>query len=151
MTAVIAGIVKDLLPKILDLVDDAFTSKEELRTSDRKKLQQSLDHELKLIELGDKATKNLLDDKADARSMQKVALQQEDKLAKHFLYYLAIGTIGVVLFIMYKIIGNAELATSQQANMVVGGLLGILSTIIAFFFGSSLGSKDKTTIMARGK
>lgn len=85
-------------------------------------------------------------DTADARDMQKVALQQTDLFSKRFVYYLAIfwslftaAYIGAITF------AGIPPESVRFADTILGFLLGtIVATIINFFFGSSQSSKEKT-------
>ena len=95
---------------------------------------------LHLIELDLENTK-------DARDLQKVALQQDDKFSKRFIYYLAIfwSVVGAsyIFFATFTKVVNPKMA-----DTVLGFLLGtIVATIINFFFGSSKGSKDKDKLL----
>lgn len=91
-----------------------------------------------------------LDDKKDARSLQKEALKQDDTFSKRFVYYFAIGWS---LFAAIYMTGITFLEVSNQqqgyANTILGFLLGTaVSAIFQFFYGSSKGSKDKTDIQS---
>ena len=86
-------------------------------------------------------------DRANARDMQKTALNQTDKFSKRFIYFLAafwsFASIIYIYLASFTTIVNPDIA-----NTVLGFLLGtIISTIINFFYGSSMGSKDKTKLM----
>lgn len=83
-------------------------------------------------------------DLADARDMQKEALKQEDIFSKRFVYYLAI----VVVAFVFVLVGGLFFVEIPQDNktiidMVIGIIIGGFTSIMAFFFGSSKGSKDK--------
>lgn len=58
---------------------------------------------------------------------------------------LMVITIIGLLFLMFKV----ELPDNNKdmAYLVVGGLMGSFTTIVAFWFGSSKGSSDKTDII----
>jgi uncharacterized membrane protein YjjP (DUF1212 family) len=85
-------------------------------------------------------------DTADARDMQKVALQQSDVFSKRFVYYLAIfWSVFTAAFITAITFAEIPLANIRFADTILGFLLGtIVATIMNFFFGSSQSSKDKT-------
>lgn len=90
-------------------------------------------------------------DRADARALQVAALAQEDVFSKRFVYYFAafwsvcaVAYIGCITFIAIPE------ANTRFADTILGFLLGtVIATILTYFFGSSLGSKDKTGIMAK--
>lgn len=89
-------------------------------------------------------------DRADARAMQVAALAQDDVFAKCFVYYFAafwslcaVTYIGCITFV------EIPEANTRFADTILGFMLGtVVATILAYFFGSSLGSKDKTTLLA---
>lgn len=84
-------------------------------------------------------------DIANARNMQVEALRQEDLFSKRFIYYFAIfwslfaaGYIGFITF------GTIPTDNQRFADTILGFLLGtVVATILQFFFGSSMGSKEK--------
>lgn len=93
---------------------------------------------LKLIEL------ELLD-RQNARNMQIAALSQSDTFSKRFLYYLssfiivAATTFGVLLFFVEVPVDNRRLVEMFADIYLFAGALAVIN----FFFGSSLGSKEK--------
>lgn len=84
-------------------------------------------------------------DTANARNMQVEALRQDDLFSKRFIYYFAIfwsifaaGYIGFITF------GTIPPDNQRFADTILGFLLGtVVATILQFFFGSSMGSKEK--------
>lgn len=92
-----------------------------------------------------------LQDKANAREMQKAALKQEDKFSKRFLYYLASAwSIFSMVYITAISFMTIPETSVRFVDTITGFLLGtIVSGIIQFFFGSSKGSKDKQSSQDR--
>lgn len=84
-------------------------------------------------------------DIANARNMQVEALRQDDLFSKRFIYIFAIfwslfaaGYIGFITF------GTIPPDNQRFADTILGFLLGtVVATILQFFFGSSMGSKEK--------
>ena len=80
-----------------------------------------------------------LADRADARAMQKAALNQTDTVAKRFIYYFAwfwaivtSAYIGGITFL------NIPDNNVRFADVVLGFLLGtIIATILQFFYGAA--------------
>ena len=87
---------------------------------------------------------------ADARDMQKVALQQSDDFSKRFLYYFAWAwSSASVLYIAGITFATIPAANIRFADTILGFILGtVIATILNFFFGSSKSSKDKDTALA---
>lgn len=84
-------------------------------------------------------------DVANARNMQVEALRQDDVFAKRFIYIFAtfwsIFASGYIAFITF---GTIPPDNQRFADTILGFLLGtVVATILQFFFGSSMGSKDK--------
>ncbi len=92
-----------------------------------------------------------VEDRASARAMQGAALGQDDLFSKRFLYYfasaLAFFTFTYILLATFVPIPPENV---RLADMASGILLGtVLTTVVAFFFGSSSGSAKKTAMIDR--
>ncbi|WP_419147565.1 hypothetical protein [Pseudoalteromonas 'SMAR'] len=144
---------EEVATKVVDmaqtLTGESDPSKALDRVSQNPELQSQfrlavLSKEEKLAEL---AFKNL----DSARKMQTSALEQEDKVAKRFVYqyawFLTVATfiyIGCITFI------DISEPARRYADTILGFLLGTtLGAILQFFYGSSQGSKDKTDKLLR--
>lgn len=98
----------------------------------------ALNHERELLAMA-------YGDIANARNMQVEALRQEDVFSKRFIYIFATfwslfaaGYIGFITF------GHIPEDNQRFADTILGFLLGtVVATILQFFFGSSVGSKEK--------
>jgi hypothetical protein len=90
-------------------------------------------------------------DRDSARQMQTVALQQEDKFAKHFIYWYAwFWSVGTTVYFFSVTFLTMPDGGRDFANIILGFLLGTaVATIISFFYGSSKSSKDKTEAMVK--
>ena len=90
-------------------------------------------------------------DRDSARHMQEVALQQDDKFAKHFIYWFAwFWRVGSMAYFFAITFGQVPASGKDFGNIILGFLLGTaVATIISFFYGSSKSSKDKTETMSR--
>ena len=82
---------------------------------------------------------------ADARDMQKIALQQSDVFSKRFTMYLtmfwSVSAVAYVGFITFSIIPEQNV---RFADTILGFILGtVVATMLNFWFGSSIGSKEK--------
>jgi len=92
-----------------------------------------------------------LADIQNARHMQEIALVQDDKFSKRFIYYFAFfWSIVSVAYIFLVTIYDIPKTNQRFADTILGFLMGtIISGIITFFYGSSLGSKSKDNILAK--
>jgi membrane protein required for beta-lactamase induction len=85
-------------------------------------------------------------DRDSARHMQETALTQDDKFAKHFIYWFAwFWSVGSMAYFFAITFGTVPASGKDFGNIILGFLLGTaVATIISFFYGSSKSSKDKT-------
>ncbi|AUR92314.1 TMhelix containing protein [Vibrio phage 1.170.O._10N.261.52.C3] len=92
-----------------------------------------------------------LADKENARAMQKAALEQDDIFSKRFVYYFASAWSGFAMLYMAGItfvpyFTEVPAGIEATQSTILGFLLGTaVSGILQFFYGSTKGSKDKTT------
>jgi hypothetical protein len=103
-----------------------------------------LDHEQFLMEAA-------YGDRANARAMQIAAMQQKDIFSKRFVYYFAtFWSITAAMYIGFITFGDIPEANVRFADTILGFILGtIIATIVQFFFGSSMGSKEKEEFIER--
>lgn len=128
-SALSGGLVK----QAAGLIDNLVTSDEERELLKIKFKQLVQDHEAELQRLAHENT-------ASARDMQKIALTQDDRFSKRFVYYLALlwSAAGIVYVFLATF---TEVVNDRIADTVLGFLMGtIVSTIINYFFGSALPS-----------
>ena len=90
-------------------------------------------------------------DRDSARHMQETALNQDDKFAKHFIYWFAwFWSVGSMVYFFAITFGTVPASGKDFGNIILGFLLGTaVATIISFFYGSSKSSKDKTETMTK--
>lgn len=90
-------------------------------------------------------------DRDSARHMQETALNQEDKFAKHFIYWFAwFWSVGSMAYFFAITFGQVPASGKDFGNIILGFLLGTaVATIISFFYGSSKSSKDKTDTISK--
>ena len=82
---------------------------------------------------------------ADARAMQVSALNQTDVFSKRFTMYLttfwSFAAVVYIGFITFSVIPDKNV---RFADTILGFILGtVVATLLNFWFGSSLGSKEK--------
>jgi hypothetical protein len=161
MAPFIAGIVTELARKGLGKVAEAVKNKGLEYVEDKLgvKIEPDMSPE-RIAELQSKAQefeefkiKADNENTADARDMQKVALQQSDTFSKRFVYYLAsFWSLAAVIYIGLITFMTIPDNNVRFADTVLGFLLGTaIATILNFFFGSSQSSKDKTEAMLKVK
>jgi hypothetical protein len=84
-------------------------------------------------------------DVANARNMQVEALRQDDLFSKRFIYiFAAFWSVFAASYIGFITFGHIPEDNQRFADTILGFLLGtVVATILQFFFGSSMGSKEK--------
>lgn len=70
------------------------------------------------------------------------------------IYMLILGALIVIGFfvLLYILVYSGIPETNKEIlNIVVGALIGSFTGVVGYFFGSSIGSKDKTDLMGGGQ
>jgi hypothetical protein len=137
--------------KVLDTAQKVTGAKTPQTATERLSADPELAAKLKerLIEQETEILELHLADVQDARSMQKAALQSDDRFVNRFILYFAsfwsiIGA-GYMFSITFFPIPESGV---RFADTALGFILGtIIAQILNFFFGSSKGSSDKTGMM----
>ena len=106
---------------------------------------------LKLAQIDLETLKTQHANTADARDMQKVALQQTDIFSKRFTMYLtmfwSLAAVVYIGFITFSVIPDKNV---RFADTILGFILGtVVATLLNFWFGSSIGSKDKSEALRK--
>ncbi|WP_456382163.1 hypothetical protein [Persephonella sp.] len=132
--------ITGLIKTGVEIADDFITTEEEKFEQMLKKEQLKLERE-----------KAYLQDLKSARQMQIEALKQDDTFSKRFVYYFAIlWTIIGASYIIGITFFEIPDKNIRFADTTLGFILGtIISQIIAFFYGSSLGSKSKEEVLKK--
>ena len=150
---ILAPILATLAANGLGIVADAVTKKGKEFVEDKLGIELTPDPTPEAIQNWKIAVQNherellamAYGDVANARNMQVEALRQEDVFSKRFIYIFATfwslfaaGYIGFITF------GHIPEDNQRFADTILGFLLGtVVATILQFFFGSSMGSKEK--------
>ena len=81
----------------------------------------------------------VINDKADARAMQKAAIASGDKFVSHFIYWFAwFWSIASVAYFFFVTFGSVTETGQHFADVILGFLLGtIVATLVGFFYGSA--------------
>lgn len=125
-------------------VEDTVESVAKAIAGDPEAAQKLAELDLRQFELENK-------DRDSARRMQETALNQEDKFAKHFIYWFAwFWSVGSMAYFFAITFGTVPASGKDFGNIILGFLLGTaVATIISFFYGSSKSSKDKTEALSK--
>jgi len=152
VSSLIAGnlpsVAKAVVDKGVDYVSDKLgvELKPDMSNEDIQKIAEAAQkHEEFCIEQSYKDT-------ADARDMQKEALKQTDVWSKRFIYIFAgAWSIFAMIFIFAISFGHIQPDSVRFVDTILGFLLGtVVSTVIQFFFGSSVTSRKRTDELVEG-
>lgn len=106
---------------------------------------------LKLAQIDLETLKAQYANTADARAMQVAALNQSDVFSKRFTMYLtmfwSVSAVAYVGFITFGVIPDKNI---RFADTILGFILGtVVATVLNFWFGSSIGSKEKGEVLRK--
>ncbi len=142
------GVAQKVLDNGLEFVEEklGMKLKPDMSPEEIQKVSEAaMKHEEFIISEGYK-------DIADARDMQKEALKQDDVWSKRFIYIFAgIWSIFAMVFIFAITFGQVPETSIRFVDLILGFLLGtVISTILQFFFGSSVTSRKRTDELVDG-
>jgi len=145
-----------LVNAVGDAIDKNVTSDEERKELENELEQAKLKYEVEMKSLGLNEQKIYLDDTASARDNQSRVQESAEAgfLAKNVHPILALVIISLTFFLYYWLImgTNGDKPINPEMKDIVIYILGALTTIstqvVAYFFGSSKGSKDKQQIIS---
>jgi len=154
---ILAPILATLAANGLGIVADAVTKKGKEFVEEKLGIELTPDPTPEAIENWKNAAREherellqmVLGDRANARAMQVAALEQSDLFSKRFVYYFAIfWSVFAAAYIATITFGHIPQDNQRFADTILGFLLGtVVATILQFFFGSSMGSKEKDTAL----
>lgn len=136
-----------------NVLDNLITNKEELAAAKLAVRQEANRHLEAISTAAENMEKAYLADIDSARKMQAVALGQDDKFSKRYVYYLSSFVIvsatafGILLFYVDFPESNRRLVEMFADIYLFAGAIMVLQ----FFFGSSKGSQDKDVLLKQMK
>ena len=139
-----------LVEAVGDAIDKNVTSDEERKSLENEIAKASMQYEVEMTRLGIDEQKAYLADTASARENQSRVQESEHAswLAKNVHPMLAVGIVSLTFFMYFWIVTGdmGDLVTSGVKDIVIyilGALTTISTQVVAYYFGSSQGSKDK--------
>lgn len=135
----------DLIDSVGKVLDNVITTKAEKEQANLELQKVINEHEEKMASLTQAQVEAYLKDTQSARDAN-VRIQESDKaswLAKNVSYVLAlVVTIGFFGLLGYMLKYEVPSANQDVMNILLGSLGTAWITIVGFFFGSSIGSKE---------
>ncbi len=139
-----------LVEAVGEAIDKNVTSDEEKKELENELAKAAMQYELEMAALSLEEKKAVFSDIASARVNQSRVQESEHAswLAKNVHPMLAIGIIVLTFFMFFIIIfgskwGIPSSETKHITIYILGALTTISTQVVAYFFGSSQGSKDK--------
>jgi len=144
-----------LVNAIGDAIDKTTTSDEERKELANELEKAKLEYEVEMKTLGLQEEKIYLDDTANARENQSRIQESPEAgfLAKNIHPILALIIIALTFFLYYWLIMGVSSKEGVNPEMkdiiiyILGALTTISTQVVAYFFGSSKGSKEKQDII----
>jgi len=163
MNDLLAGLLKNVAPGLATIVAGPLGGMAVKAMADRlgvsdtveavtQAIQADPEAAMKLAEIDLKQFQLENEDRASARHMQEVALQQDSWFAKNFLYmFTSVWSVFAMTFFSLASFYTIPEANTRIVDTIIGVLIGtVLTGFFNFFFGSSKGSKDKTDALVKG-
>lgn len=153
--AIVAQLLENDLPKVADVVVDKGVDyvQDKLGVELHANLSPEQIEQLKDATMAHEEFMAKLDEASRQRAtdMQKEALNSQDPIVRHFIYYFAWfwSGVSVLYFFTVTLVPFKENSPNQHfADIILGFLLGTaVASIIQFFYGSSKSSQDKTHML----
>jgi len=138
------GVLEKTADRLLDLLPQNMSPQDKQEYALKTK-QLLHEQQVEFIKLAQEREQEYIKDIQNARGRESDVVSATGK-KDVWLYYLAgalvIGFFSVLVMVIYK-----DLSDNQTANIMLGYLGGSFTSVIAYFFGSSQGSKDKTALL----
>lgn len=106
---------------------------------------------LKLAQIDLETLKAQYANTSDARAMQVAALNQSDIFSKRFTMYLTVfWSVSAAAYVGFITFGSIPEQNVRFADTILGFILGtVVATMLNFWFGSSIGSKEKAEALRK--
>jgi hypothetical protein len=135
----------------IDLEKEELSEKDylALREFEFKNEEMLLEYKFKENKLNADVEIAYLNDKANARDLQKAALNQDDLFSKRFLYILAlVWSIFSMMFFLIQLFHPTPEANTRTVDGINIFLLGtVIPAILYFFYGTSKSSQNKDGVI----
>lgn len=151
----VGGLAGSLVASVLGVDNEAEAIEAALLTATPEQITKlkelQFKHEEKLIELGMRQDEIYIRDIQDARLREREIVKATGQ--KDINLYVLAWSIVIGFFVLCGVLMTYKMPEGQNEVifMLFGGLVSGFSTVLAYFFGSSKGSSDKTKLMAGSK
>lgn len=133
----------DLLKAGSELLDNVITNKEE-RDAAKLALAQEVNRHVEALEANELKRHELENADRDSARKREEAFVKATGRADYFQYFIGgVAVIATCFMVFYVLRYEIPAKNEHVVMLAIGELLGIVSTIFAYHFGSSMGSRIK--------
>jgi hypothetical protein len=148
ITELFSGGASTLVGAVGKVLDNVITTKEEKQTLENEIVKAEMQYNLEMQKLNNEERQMILGDMSNARSreVQMMSIENNTKLNKNLMPFMALGTIIIVLGLFFVLIFTPSVIKAESKDVIIyilGALSAILGQVYSYYFGSSQGSADK--------
>lgn len=137
-----------LVDSVGKVLDNVITTKEEKQQLDNEIRKSEMQFQLEMKKLSIEEQQMVVADLGNARSreVQMMSIENNTKLNRNLMPFMALGTILIVLSLFYVLIFSPSVIKAESRDVVMyilGVLSAVLTQIYSYYFGSSAGSAEK--------
>jgi hypothetical protein len=154
LSDLLAGGASQLVDSVGNTLDKVITTKGEKMQLDNEMQKAEQDYQIQLKTLSVTEQKQVFDDINSARQRDSTVQTSANatKFSKNVSPILALGTTLFAFILFFILIFYKDQLTEEKVNIILY-ILGVLSAIVtqifSFYFGSSMGSSDKSEYIHR--
>ena len=148
LTQIFSKGASNLVDSVGKVLDNVITTKEEKQQLDNELVKAEMQYNLEMQKLSNDEKQMMLGDMSNARSREVQMMQAENntRLNKNLMPFMALGTIALVLGLFFVLIFTPSAIKAESKDVIIyilGVLSAVLTQIYSYYFGSSAGSADK--------
>ncbi len=148
LTQIFSKGASNLVDSVGKVLDNVITTKEEKQQLDNELVKAEMQYNLEMQKLSNDEKQMMLGDISNARSREVQMMQAENntRLNKNLMPFMALGTIALVLGLFFVLIFTPSAIKAESKDVIIyilGVLSAVLTQIYSYYFGSSAGSADK--------
>lgn len=148
LTQIFSKGASNLVDSVGHVLDNVITTREEKQQLDNELVKAEMQYNLEMQKLSNDEKQMMLGDMSNARSREVQMMQAENntRLNKNLMPFMALGTIALVLGLFFVLIFTPSAIKAESKDVIIyilGVLSAVLTQIYSYYFGSSAGSADK--------
>lgn len=154
ITEIFSSGASTLVGAVGKVLDNVITTKEEKLQLDNEILKADMQFQIDMQKLSNEEKAMVLGDMSNARAREVQMMNSENntRLNKNLMPFLALGTIFVILSLMFVLIFTPSVIKAESKDVIIyilGVLSAVLTQIYSYYFGSSAGSAEKSKTLSQ--